>query len=206
MNKTLTILMAGLLAPFWSAVAAQEQGTTPLIDGTEIRSIYSRSASLPDGVAFSVTVASVTSIADDDPEYANAWIQREMGLDESESDQFIALLRAARENLEADQQRRFEEIACITGIPRVYGDNTYAVLEQMDDEADLIAETHYQRFMNQIDEDNRERLQAWIDKQKQHIVHKKFDQEIRSRKVGVDGYERLERICRLLNANFNGGK
>ena len=186
-----------ICATHWTlAEAEDDRAESRGLRNESIRTIYDRSAALLDGMAFNLAAQNLVTFADSDPESANAWILQEMGLDQAASEQLLALFRQTLENIEADKQKRIEEIACLTGVPRVYGDETYTALEQMDDESEAISQIHYLRVVDQVGQNTAERLQSWLNEQKLTAVYIKSDQRKRSEQLGIDGYQRLERICR----------
>lgn len=179
---------------------AQENDANSRANSDVYRVVQERSAEVPDGVVFQLAISSLTSIADADPDFAVTWVQQEIGLNESAAQNLIYLLRSALTSIHADTRVAMHEKGCTSGVPRVYGENTYAALEEMEDAGEEIAENQLLLVKNQIGEKAAIRFQVWLDKQKLGTVHRKYDQKKLSTSVGASGYERLEKICRELVA------
>jgi hypothetical protein len=206
MSTSDIVLFVLVVTVYSSGVRAEDPDVTPpgernpIQDIQAARTVYNRSPTLPDGVAFRESASAVTEFAKDDPEFAHALIAQQMGFDEQISTQLLALFRVTLKAIATETQARKKEIGCLDDVPRVFRDNAYLALEQMEDASEAIAESHYLRVKeqvrNQFGEDAAARLQAWIESQKGSIVHVKFDQREFSNNIGIEGDERLERICR----------
>ena len=201
MLRALRHLSVGILLAICSSSSAQdnsatnETSVTASTDESAVRVKFDRSPDLPDGIAFSMSITNLLSMVENDSDFGISWIQEFFDVDEAKSVQLIGLFSEAAYDIETAIQESMQEIGCTTGVPRVYGDNTYKAFEQMEDTREAIAQAHLLQVKSQLDDDIADRLQAWIDDQKLNIVYSKTNHRKLSQKIGADGYERLERIC-----------
>jgi hypothetical protein len=201
MHKIHVSIIVTMSIFFSSAISAQESETGSQVDRSTFKSFLQGSSDIPDGITFHVAILSMVALADDDPEFATGVIQEEMRLDLGRSEELLSLFRETIKQIAADTARLKEEIGCITGVPRVYGQDTFTVFEQMDDIDELVASSYFLRAKNQVGQETGQELQSWVSRQKLNTVYAKYDHSKVSERSGAGGYERLERICRTLYAN-----
>jgi len=191
-------VLLGLLVISASAANAQDMNVgNPKYENT-IRVEYSNSPLLPDGVAFHTTMRMLDFLESDDPYSGIGWIQTEMGLDESDSQEFLNLLLSTFESVETEIEYVTSELGCVSGVPRVYGDDVYTVFEDMDDAREDVAAKHVQILKSKMGEDMAARLQQWLDLRKLSISHIKFKMKAHWEQTGGDADARLAGICNRL--------
>ena len=194
-------VLLGLVVISASVTNAQDMDIgNPEYENT-IRVEYSNSPLLPDGVAFLVTMRMLDFLESDEPHSGTGWIQTEMGLDESDSQEFVNLLLSTFESVETEIEYVTSELGCVSGVPRVYGDDVYTVFEDMDDAREDIAAKHLHILKSEIGEDMAARLQQWLDLRKLSTSQVKFKHKESYELAGKSGDVTLAAICNRLAAS-----
>ncbi len=202
MLRPILFMSAGILLVSWSASDAQDTNSTE--QSSTLTAAKETTPDIPDGLAFSLSITNLLGLIEGDSDFGKAWVQEHFAVDEMEAEELIGLFHEAAYEIETDIQASTKEIGCVSGVPRVYDENTYVAFEQMGDARDAIAESHYVRVKSQIDADVADRLEAWVENQKHNIGYSKTDHRELSRRTGRDGNQRLQKLCQRMNSQSGG--
>lgn len=183
-----------VLAVFATNVDADESDVSTL-DASLVRASYVNTPALPDGVAFTHLVGLLSSI---DEETATEILQSELGINAEKSAKLLNRTVEEYERLHAAIAAANVEKGCIAGVPRVYGDEVYPVLEAMDDDAEKIGSERLAKFLKETDPNIADRLMRWIRTEKTNISYLKFDHKELYHRTGYSGDVALAAICNSL--------
>jgi hypothetical protein len=186
-----------LYAVFISEAGADEFNVSTLDDNL-VRDKYINSPQLPDGPAFTHLVGLLSSM---DEETASQILQSALEIDADESTHILDRISEEYGRLHAAIAAANVDEGCISGVPRVYGDDVYPVLDAMDDDAERVGTTRLARFLKETDPKIATKLMQWIRTQKTNISYVKFDHEKLHSPTGYSGDVTLSTICNSLSGS-----
>lgn len=187
------ILIATLLSIALGSAHAQEDIENSR--ASAYRVVHKQSASVPDGVVFNGAASTLVGMADDDPSLSISLLQGELGVSKAEVQSLIDILRSTLPLIKEDIRIEMQRIGCDRGAPLVFGDETYATLEAIEDVPEQVAYDHLLRVKNQLNREVADRFQGWLDELKLSTTQIKYDQKKLSDLVGKSGDERLQKVC-----------
>jgi hypothetical protein len=187
----------GFVAFTWPGAAEELDGTERTLDDV-VRVKYIHNSDLPDSAAFISVVGLLSSV---DREIALLILQTEMEVDSAASTRILAYLLEARKGLTADIEAAQLNIGCSAGVPRVYDEGVYAVLEDMDDTDQAIGRVHLAKLLEDIGPEMSEKLMRWIRRAKTDIGYVKFDQKKLHDRTGYTGDTTLSSLCNSLSSD-----
>jgi len=156
---------------------------------------YENSEDLPDGIAFSVTLLSLTYLHADHPNMALDLIAQEMELEQEEAelfrDRLVEINDAYREEVIAMQY----DLLCSGGVAKVYGDDVYSVFHTFDVAKDALAEDYYYALKSELREDQSDKLTQWVDARKLNTTSIRFDYKKRYEQRGRSVDAKAAEMC-----------
>lgn len=194
MNFRRTALLV-LFAVFISKADAYEVDVSTL-DVSIARVSYINSPELPDGQAFVHLLGVLSSV---DEETASLMLQSGLETDSEESARLLDLMLEEYGRLQATIEAAYRARGCMSGVPRVYGDEVYPVLEAMDEEAERIGAAWLAKYLEDIGAERSSKLVRWIRTQKSNISYVRFDHKKLSDRTGYSGDVTLSTICDSLS-------
>jgi hypothetical protein len=166
------------------------------LDANVTRVSYINSPELSDGQAFTHLLGLLSSV---DEETASLILRSGLEIDGEESAQLLDVMLEEYGRLHATIEAAYVARGCIAGVPRVYGDEVYPVLEAMDDEAERIGAAWLAKFLEEIGPEKSKKVMRWIRTEKTNISYVKFDYKELSKRTGYSGDVTLSTICSSLS-------
>lgn len=164
-------------------------------DNTDvIRSSYVGSTDLPDGIAFNAFLR----VLDDGDDHILDYVATAIGIPlSSETRGHITrrteFFRNVHESLEAEKERTTYRMLCRENSRSRTKDETYNVLNYIDDIGETIATKHYLETMSELPVGERQAFQKFLDKKKTGISYTKVDS--RASEATVDVRVSVEQRC-----------
>jgi len=159
--------------------------------GDGVRSSYAGSTDLPDGIAFEAFL----QVLDDQDDHILDYVATAIGTPMSdETRRHIArrteFFRNVRKALREEKEKITFQMLCHENRALRTKDETYSVLNDIDDIGETISTKHYLQTMSTLPAREREALQNFLDKKKTGIGYTKIDsrvsEDVGDVRVGVD--------------------
>jgi len=201
MGRQFEILAVGFVLVLLTVATAAQQAASPGADSKRsIRAEYTRSNQLPVEIAFLETMRFLHAVNANNSDTAVAFVKQGMDLDDTEAEEFLALMLSTFESVTAEIQRKQYDKACSAGLPRVVGAQVYAALEAMDDVPEHVAGVRLHKLRADLGPDRVRRLEQWLESQKLNIVHVKFNRKSLHTSRGESANALLGDLCAGLAA------
>jgi len=167
-----------------------------------IRAKYIQSANLPDGLAFYITMNTLSMMNSVDRESAIGSVQDNMGLSPSESEQVLDHLLRTLDSLKIDHDKISRDLACTPSRRPPAGDEIYSVFEAMDDAWGTVGRRYLAITKKELGQENSARLQQWVESNKFSIAHVMYRHKEHWEQTGGNPNETLLGICSGVNARL----
>ena len=188
-----------------SSDATPDKESRELHYRSTIRREHSNTAELPDGISFSVTLASLMSMKGSDPIEATHVLMQKMVVGKVEAGHILDLLSAGYESYKKQIFAKKQMELCAGAIPRVYGDEVYSLFEELDDYQDAVAEEVYRSVLEELSAENAEKFRAWIDRAKLSTVSVRYNHKKHYEYMGAIGDTRAAELCLAWSKHARGG-
>jgi len=169
-----------------------------------VRAQYVQTAALPDGLAFYITINTLSMMNSVDRESAISSVRDNMGLSPSESEQILNHLLKTLDSLNIDHDNITRDLACTPGRRPPAGDEIYSSFEAMDDAWGTVGTRYLAITKKELGQENSARLQQWVQSNKFSIVHVFYRHKEHWEQSGGDPNLTLLGICEGVNARIGG--
>jgi len=176
-------------------VGAQAQMNEP---DEFVRAKHDRSSSLPIGISFNAILNSIELLESDDPEFAMNYVAIKLGVNEDTAKTVKALLLNTHEDIKADIKSAHRDLACDSGVPKVAGDEAFAVLDQLDDVKEDVLERHLMGLYKQLDPAVAAALARWAEENKENVSYVTYDHKKHLESRGHTAGPAIAGMCILL--------
>lgn len=141
------------------------------------RESYHGSYDLPDGISFVHTVLFIEALKAGNDESEYTWLEGEMDIGREDAEELVDAVIDAKAKADVAIERKSYELLCNGEVQRVYGEDLYPVLEEIEDLGETVPEQYLNELYEQLDEPMADKLAQLVHERKLNVSYAKHDQK-----------------------------